>query len=126
MHLILNSCNVRTYSSFFSYFASRMSEVERPVYWVGGTLGGITLATVSAIVMWVAEKKIPNGKTIGRDVILGVVLFFLLLQLLPESTTMLITAIISFVNVSNKQIVDAVPKIPSLEEMEVRVGVPRF
>ena len=112
--------------SFFSYFASRMSENGSSIYWIGGTLGGLTLASVSALVMWIAEKKIPNGKTLGRDILLGIILFFILLQLIPESTTMLITGLISFVTVTAVKIEDAVPKVPSLEEMEVRVGVPRF
>jgi len=117
---------VRVDFSFFSYFASRMSEDARSIYWVGGSLGGVTLATVSAAVMWVAEKKIPNGKTIGRDVILGIVLFFILLQLLPESTTIMITTILSFISLSRTTLEDTAAKIPSLEEMEVRVGVPKF
>ena len=103
-----------------------MSENTRFIYWIGGTLGGVTLASVSALVMWIAEKKVPNGKTLGRDLILGIVLFFLLLQLLPESTTMLVTTLMSLATISAVKIEDAIPKVPSLEEMEVRVGVPRF
>jgi len=103
----------------------------RSVYWVGATLGGLTLATVSAIVMWVAEQKMPNSKTIGRDVILGIILFFLLLQLLPESTTALVTAIMSVVTFSSVNTVvggavEAVAAVTPTDEMEVRVGVPKF
>jgi len=103
-----------------------MSENERSIYWVGGTIGGVTLASVSAIVMWLAEKKVPNGKTLGRDLLLGIILFFILLQLLPESTTMLITTIMSLAAFSNTQITEVSTAVPSLEEMEVRVGVPKF
>jgi len=106
-------------------------ETMRSVYWTGATLGGLTLATVSAIVMWVAEQKVPNGKTIGRDVILGIVLFFLLLQLLPESTTALVTAIVSVFTFSRVTTavggaVEAVVAATPTDEMEVRVGVPKF
>ena len=97
----------------------------RSIYWVGSILGGITLATVSASVMWAAEGKVPNGKTIGRDVILGIFLFFILFQLLPESTTMLITAIISFVSVNKDTIIAELPP-PVSDDMEVRVGIPKF
>ena len=121
---------MRTVSSFFSYCASRMSENTNSKYWIGGSIGGLTLASVSAIVMWVAEKKIPNGKTIGRDVLLGIILFFILLQILPESTTMLLSTITSFITFSNIKMMEAVgtvsDTIPSLDEMEVRVGVPKF
>ena len=90
-------------------------------------MGGVTLAIVSAIVMWVAESKVPNGKTIGRDVVLGIALFFLLLQLLPESTLMLVTALMSILTFRGASLTETVNSIvPSLDEMEVRVGVPKF
>ena len=107
-------------------------ETSRSIYWFGATLGGFTLAAVSAVVMWVAEKKIPNNKTIGRDVLLGVILFFLLLQLLPESTTALVTAIMSVFTFSHitvptgGSVIDTISTVITADEMEVRVGVPRF
>ena len=83
------------------------------------------MATVSASIMWAAEGKAPNEKTIGRDVILGIILFFVLFQLLPESTTTLITSILSFIPSPNDEIIpDAI--LPSSDDMEVRVGVPKF
>ena len=113
-------CEYKT--PFFSLNAARMS--TRSIYWVGSVFGGITLATVSASVMWFAEGKVPNGKTVGRDVVLGIVLFFILYQLLPESTTMLITALLSYISVSKISLED-IP-IPIADDMEVRVGIPKF
>ena len=79
--------------------------------------------------MWVAEKKIPTGKTVGRDVLLGIVLFFLLLQFLPESTIALVTALVAvftFRVSGGGDSVSASASSPSIDEMEVRVGVPKF
>jgi hypothetical protein len=104
-----------------------MSETPQYMYWFGGGLGGITLATVSSVVMWFAEKKIPTAKTIGRDLILGAILFFLLLQLLPESTMSLLTGILAAVAIQNEIVNDvASPIISGIDDIELRVGVPNF
>jgi hypothetical protein len=104
-----------------------MSETPQYMYWFGGGLGGITLATVSSVVMWFAEKKIPTAKTIGRDLILGAILFFLLLQLLPESTMSLLTGILAAVVIKNEIVNDvASPIISGIDDIELRVGVPNF
>jgi len=101
--------------------------IPRSVYWIGGSLGGFVLAITSAAVMWLAEKKIPNGKTIGRDVLLGVILFFILLQILPESTMALVTTVMSIFTFSAMSS-SITPNVimPASDEMEVRVGVPKF
>jgi hypothetical protein len=103
------------------------SETPSYIYWVGGGLGAITLASVSAVIMWFAEKKIPTIKTIGRDFILGAILFFLLLQLLPESTMTLVTSILALTEATVPQansIVDSVSSV--VDDIELRVGVPNF
>lgn len=122
------------------------SETPQHLYWLGGGLGGITLASVSASIMWFAEGKKPSVKTIGRDLILGAILFFLLLQLLPESTMSLLTTIVAAVAVKNEfmggsggSVVDSITGTSSsassssstsqsaaLDDMELRVGVPSF
>lgn len=94
------------------------------IYWFGSVFGGVTLATVSASVMWFAEGTVPNGKTIGRDVVLGIILFFILYQLLPESTGMLITTVLSYISFAQLSTDDVA--IPIVDDMEVRVGVPKF
>jgi len=130
--IVLSPDNLNVHSESFPPSPSESKQTARMLYWVGATLGGFTLATVSAVVMWVAEKKIPNGKTVGRDVILGVVLFFLLLQLLPESTTALVTAIMSIITFSSitvpaaGSVIDTISSVTAMDEMEVRVGVPKF
>jgi|UniRef100_A0A6C0K4K8 hypothetical protein len=103
------------------------SETPSYIYWVGGGLGAITLASVSAIIMWFAEKKLPTIKTIGRDFILGAILFFLLLQLLPESTMTLVTSILALTEATVPEansIIDSVSSV--VDDIELRVGVPNF
>jgi len=109
------------------------TETPSYLYWVGGGLGAVTLSAVSATVMWFAEKKIPSVKTIGRDLILGAILFFLLLQLLPESTMSLVTSILAVATAQN-EIVGSFYGNPTpgnpisaiVEDMELRLGVPNF
>ena len=108
------------------------SETPSYLYWLGGGLGAVTLASASAIIMWFAEKKIPTVKTVGRDFILGAILFFLLLQLLPDSTMALVTGILAFATVKN-EIVESGPLntvaeavMAAADDIELRVGIPNF
>ena len=103
------------------------SETPSYIYWVGGGLGAITLASVSAIIMWFAEKKLPTIKTIGRDFILGAILFFLLLQLLPESTMTLVTSILALTEATVPEANSIIDSLSSVvDDIELRVGVPNF
>ena len=112
---------------FFFLYCVQMSETPSHLYWLGGGIGAVSLASISATVMWLAEKKAP---TVSRDLILGSILFFLLLQLLPESTMTLVTTILSVFKM-NGGVLDAATAATaataiSSDDMEVRVGVPRF
>lgn len=116
--------------SFFFLSCVQMSETPSYLYWFGGGIGAVSLASISAAVMCIAEKKVPTIKTLSRDLILGCILFFLLLQLLPESTMTLVTTIVSFFKM-NEGVLDTataatVAAIATSDEMEVRVGVPSF
>jgi hypothetical protein len=109
------------------------SETPSYLYWLGGGLGAVTLASASAIIMWFAEKKIPTVKTVGRDFILGAILFFLLLQLLPDSTMALVTGILAFATVKNEIVESGPPGVAVAEavmaaadDIELRVGIPNF
>jgi hypothetical protein len=114
--------------SFF-LFRVQMSSPDTPahLYWLGGGLGAVTLASVSAAIMWFIENKMPTVKTLSRDLILGAILFFLLLQLLPESTMSLLTTILTFVTLNTPMMGSPATVYPiEVEEMELRVGVPSF
>jgi hypothetical protein len=102
------------------------AESSQHLYWFGGALGAVTLASVSAVVMWFLENKQPTVKTIGRDLILGAILFFLLLQLLPESTMSLLAGILAVVTIKNEIVGETVPALIPVDDMELRVGIPNF
>lgn len=121
--------------SFFFLSCVQMSETPSYLYWLGGGIGAVSLASISATVMWLAEKKPPTAKTVSRDLILGCILFFLLLQLLPESTMTLVTTIVSLFKMKGGVLDTAAvtataaataAAISTSDEMEVRVGVPSF
>ena len=92
--------------------------------------------------MWLLENKKPTPKTVGRDFILGVVLFFVLLQLIPESTMSLLAMVLAILptmsaasfassasptsEVLENAIETLTSTVAALDEVEVRVGVPRF
>ncbi len=116
---------------------------SRP-FLLGALLGGTTLSILSSVGTYALEKQMPTPKTLSRDFILGSILFIMIMQLLPESTEKLITYIISFITIPSMLtmaskgiptgittgITEAESVINAMEavnnEIEVKVGVPRF
>ncbi len=107
----------------------------------GALLGGTTMSVLSAAGTYALEKKKPTTKTMARDFILGAVLLLLILQLLPESTGKLIGMITSLVSVpaaatavsavsvvsdAAAAVVENVVGSGVTDDIEVKVGVPRF
>jgi hypothetical protein len=102
--------------------------------WIGPILGGISLMTTSAGTMYYVDHKLPETKILARDFVLGGVLFMIIMQVLPESTSKLIQFLCGLVAF----------RIPTLPKMggggetttpdplllsadpEVKVGVPNF
>ena len=111
-----------------------MTESNSSLYWIGGVGSGVFISALSATAMWFLENKKPTAKTVGRDFILGGILFFILLQLVPESMMSLLTGAIALVPMSGGSaptVVDNVIEtltstVAASDEVEVRVGVPRF
>jgi hypothetical protein len=113
---------------------------DSSLYWIGGIGSGVFISGLSAGGMWLLENKKPTAKTVGRDFILGGILFFILLQLLPESTMNLLTSIVALVPVASvasaaatvaegrsyENVIETLTGAASSDEVEVRVGVPRF
>ena len=110
---------------------------------VAAAVGGTTMTLISAIGNYALDKDMPTVKTISRDFILGAVLLLLIMQLLPESTTRLVSYIMALTAVTTTAvaapvttaITDAVASVaetivPGAEtdvsDLEVKVGVPRF
>jgi len=116
-----------------------MTETNSSLYWIGGIGAGTFISGLSAGGMWLLENKKPTPKTVGRDFILGVVLFFVLLQLIPESTMSLLAMVLALLptmsassatassaNEVVENVIETLSTVAALDEVEVRVGVPRF
>ena len=110
-----------------------------PGAWVGPVLGGSVLSVLSAGGTFLLEKRQPTPKSLARDFILGAVLILMISQLLPESTNTLLMSVLalftSFHAASGgggspseptQSASEPVSQTVGLDEMEVKVGVPRF
>jgi len=87
-------------------------------YVIGILFGGILISTLGAISTYNLENKKPTTKSLIRDFLIGSILFVLVMQLLPESSTSLINMLTSFVPTS------VIPT--SMDDIEIQVGVPKF
>lgn len=94
----------------------------------GMILGGIVISALGAASSQFVENKNPTIKTISRDFIIGGVMVLMIMQLLPESSTSIIDFLLTLVPLTlftaSKPEVEEVVKI--VEEVEVKVGVPKF
>jgi len=88
---------------------------------MGVLFGGSLITSLGALSMYTLEHKVPTIKSISRDFIIGSVLFVLIMQLLPESSTALLTYLTSFIpfNFISSTILQK-------EELEIQVGMPQF
>jgi len=118
-----------------------MSEAQPPV-WIAPLLGGITLSMMSAASSYYVEKQPPKAKALVRDFILGAILVLCITQILPESVSKSVAMLLSLGSlfntknllVSSQSAVETivVPKVfvpdftGTTEDIDVRVGVPRF
>lgn len=106
---------------------------------MGALLGGFTMSVVSAGGTYAMEKVKPTAKSLMRDFILGAILLLLIMQVLPDSTTRfvgwflsLVPAITSVASTldgpasSLTALLPATEASPSSDEVQVKVGVPRF
>ncbi len=95
----------------------------------GMILGGVLIMSLSAGSSLFVEKQKPSPKALARDFIVGAVLVALIMQLLPESSEMILGSLAAIIPTS-------LPSLPSIgggtggsaatDDMEVQVGVPRF
>jgi hypothetical protein len=94
----------------------------------GMILGGVVISALGAASSQFVENKNPTMKTISRDFIIGGVMVLMIMQLLPESSTTIIEFLLTLVPLTlftaSKPEVEEVVKI--VEEVEVKVGVPKF
>ena len=91
-------------------------------YLLGVLFGGSLITSLGAISSYTVEKKEPTIKSLMRDFIIGSILFVLIMQLLPESSSALLkylTSLIPFSLFSSSSLID-------YEELELQVGMPNF
>lgn len=94
----------------------------------GMILGGVVISALGAASSHFVENKNPTVKSLSRDFIIGGVMVLMIMQLLPESSTSIIEFLLTLVPLTlftaSKPEVEEVVKI--VEEVEVKVGVPKF
>ena len=94
----------------------------------GMILGGVVISALGAASSHFVENKNPTVKSLSRDFIIGGVMVLMIMQLLPESSTSIIDFLLTLVQLTlftaSKPEVEEVVKI--VEEVEVKVGVPKF
>jgi len=93
---------------------------EYQMLWFGMLLGGIVLSIIGSGSAFLLEKKAPTAKGVVRDFLIGAVMVAFIMQLLPESAGSLIGSIMAWAPLS------AVSLAPTIDDMEVQVGVPKF
>jgi hypothetical protein len=100
----------------------------------GMAIGGTVIAALGAgSTMYVEEKK-PSVKSLSRDFLIGAMMVAMIMQLLPDSTSTVIQYILGLAPLSLfksapaaiAESVAAAATASSSEDMEVKVGVPRF
>jgi hypothetical protein len=88
-------------------------------YILGVLFGGSLITGLGAVSTYTVEKKQPTIKTVSRDFIIGSVLFVLIMQLLPESSSSLLTyltGLFTFSSFSSSH----------NDDIEIQVGIPKF
>ena len=93
---------------------------EYQMLWFGMLLGGIVLSVIGSGSAFLLEKKAPTAKGVVRDFLIGAIMVAFIMQLLPESAGSIISSVMAWAPLS------AVSLAPSIDDMEVQVGVPKF
>jgi predicted exporter len=88
---------------------------------IGILLGGTLISSLGAGTTYYVEEKRPSTKSVLRDFIIGAVLTLLVFQLLPESSTAAITTLGTLLPAMSGGFLTA-----ANEDVEVKVGVPKF
>ena len=95
-------------------------------------LGGVLISAIGAASSIFTEDKKPTVKSISRDFIIGSVMILLVMQLLPESSSTLIKFVVGLAPLSlfqgngRERVASGGGGIGASDDLEVKVGVPRF
>jgi hypothetical protein len=87
----------------------------------GMIIGGVLISSLGAGSTYFLEEKKPTVKSLGRDFIIGAIMVMMILQLLPESASFIIEYILALVPLSLVK-----TATQAVDDMEVKVGVPKF
>jgi hypothetical protein len=95
----------------------------------GMVLGGVLISAIGAGSTIFVEEKSPSAKSLSRDFIIGATMVALIMQILPESSTTTIQFLLGLAPLalfSGKGKEEQLQKGGGEEDLEVKVGVPRF
>lgn len=109
----------------------------------GMVIGGVIITALGAASHYVNERTAPPTKGVVRDFLIGAVMVAMIMQLLPESSTSIVEKFMSLMPTMSTAAaaVSALPLLssgggassteeeksaPAAEDMEVKVGPPRF
>jgi hypothetical protein len=100
----------------------------------GMAIGGTVIAALGAGSTMYVEEKRPTVKSLSRDFLIGAMMVAMIMQLLPDSTSTVIQYIMGLAPLSLftsapaaiAESVAAATSNPSSDDVEVKVGVPRF
>jgi hypothetical protein len=92
----------------------------------GMILGGVLIMSLSAGSSLFVEKQKPSPKALARDFIVGAVLVALIMQLLPESSDMILGSLAAIIPTSLPSLPAMTGGAAAADDMEVKVGVPGF
>jgi hypothetical protein len=94
-------------------------------------LGGALISAIGAGSTIFVEEKRPSAKSLSRDFIIGATMVALIMQILPESSTSTIEFLLGLVPLTLFSAGTGTQKggdgaATADEDLEVKVGVPRF
>lgn len=87
-------------------------------YAYGILFGGSFISALGALSTYNVENKKPTMKSLMRDFIIGSVLFLLIMQLFPESSS----SIISYMS----SVIPSAMPLSMTDDLDIQVGIPKF
>jgi hypothetical protein len=103
--------------------------MSQPPLVSGMVLGGALISAIGAGSTIFVEEKRPSAKSLSRDFIIGATMVALIMQILPESSTSTIEFLLGLVPLtlfSASTQKGGAGGSAADEDLEVKVGVPRF
>lgn len=117
---------MRSQARLFSLAAPQ--KMTQPPLVSGMVLGGVLISAIGAGSTLFVEEKRPSAKSMSRDFIIGATMVALIMQILPESSTSTIQFLLGLVPLTLFSQKGGGPSGGDAghDDLEVKVGVPRF